>query len=208
MISIRFLRAAVCAAAGAAALSCTFDYGTTVVESDNFPEITMENIEYVRVRDGQLQARLKAETAERFEGRHLMTLKNYTFEEYDTTTSEVEATGKGGAASVEVSSNNVHMSEGVSISVDTEDFGMEAVNLDWDDKAHVLRGAPGAPVQVSRGDGTEVNGTDFHADVRGRNWVFGSDVHGSYQTESEGESGENILTAGSPAAEPPAQAAP
>jgi LPS export ABC transporter protein LptC len=160
--------------------SCRFDYGNINVEENNFPDITMEDLEYVRVREGRLSARLKAEIGERYENKHIMNLSNYQFEQYDSETSETDATGNGGSASIELTNNNIRMSEGVNIQVDSEDFALEAVSLEWQDKNRVLQGAPNTPVQISRKDGSEINGSDFHADVRDRSWVFGANVHGTY----------------------------
>jgi LPS export ABC transporter protein LptC len=160
--------------------SCRFDYGNVNIEENNFPDITMEDLEYVRVREGRLTARLKAEIGERYESKHIMNLSNYQFEQYDSETSETDAVGSGGSAAIELTNNNIRMSEGVSIQVDSEDFALEAVSLEWQDKNRVLQGAPNTPVQISRKDGSEINGSDFHADVRDRSWVFGANVHGTY----------------------------
>lgn len=170
--------------------SCTFNYNEAPVTSSDFPEITMENIVYTRVRDGKIMARMQAESGERFEIKHIMNLKNYKFEQFDTNTEEPDAEGSGGNASVEINTNNVRMSQGVKIKVDTEDFEMETMRLEWDDKAHILRGGEDSPVQLRRGDGSEINGDSFHADIRSRSWVFGSNVRGVYFSEEETETGK------------------
>lgn len=194
--------------------SCTFNYNEIIEENNDFPEISMEKIEYTRVRDGKLMARLQAESGERYETKHLMNLKNYKFEQYDSNSGEVDSEGSGGSATVEITNNNVHMNEGAAIRVDTEDFELDAVRLDWDDKAKVLRGGENTPVQLRRGNGDEVNGNDFHADVRKRSWVFGANVHGIYNNEDSEETpakeGPTAVTptAGTPANGTPANGTP
>jgi LPS export ABC transporter protein LptC len=160
-----------------------------MTEDQKLPDITMELLEYVRVRDGELTAQLNAEYAERYEETHLMALKNYKFEQYNTINNEIDAEGNGGAASIELVSNNIKMNEGISIKVDSEDFSLETMQLEWQDKSRTLLGGERDPVQISRGDGTKINGTDFYADARTRTWVFGANVSGVYVYEEDEDDG-------------------
>ena len=59
-------------------VSCSFDYGDASSSEKDQPDIVMENVEYVRVRSAELQARFQAELAERYEERRLMQLKNFS----------------------------------------------------------------------------------------------------------------------------------
>ncbi|MDR2481644.1 MAG: LPS export ABC transporter periplasmic protein LptC [Spirochaetaceae bacterium] len=168
----------------AALISCTFNYGDTVEESLDFPEITMENLEYVRVKDGSISAKLIAEIAEKYETKHTMNISNYEFQQYKPVSAEVEAAGNGGDASIDTANNNVKMSKGVNIRVDSEDFNLETVSLEWQDKQKILQGGKGDSVHISRKDGTDINGADFYADIMSRTWVFGTNVSGVYVNES------------------------
>ncbi|MDR3325254.1 MAG: LPS export ABC transporter periplasmic protein LptC [Spirochaetaceae bacterium] len=181
--------------------ACTFVYGEGQAEAYTYPEITMEDLDYVRMRDGEMVARLKADLGNRYESRHIMELTNYKFEQYDTGSGAIDAIGDGGAASVDVVSNNIQMKEGVTIQVDSEDFTLRAADLDWQDKQKVLSGAETSPVVITRTNGTEVHGTGFHSDIRGRTWVFNSDVNGVYVSDEEEEEGDEDAKAGEDAAE-------
>ncbi|MDR2467908.1 MAG: LPS export ABC transporter periplasmic protein LptC [Spirochaetaceae bacterium] len=186
---MRFFCVSVCMAT--ISVSCTFVYTDPLENTVVYPDITMENMEYVRVENGTLTARLSAEVGERYEKKHLMNLKNYQFEQYNTSVEEIDAQGNGGAAVIEMNNNNIKMTEGVVIQVDSEDFTMETLNLNWEDKTRVLQGDENSPVQLRRKNGTEVNGQGFHADVRARTWVLGSNVHGVYvDDEDEEKEGE------------------
>jgi LPS export ABC transporter protein LptC len=165
--------------------SCTFVYGDDQSEEYIYPELTMENLDYIRMRNGEMVARLKADIGNRYESKHVMELSNYQFEQYDTNTDEIDAEGDGGAASIDIISNNVQMKEGVKIQVDSEDFSLRASDLDWQDKQKVLSGSENSPVTINRSNGTEINGTGFHSDLRSRTWVFNSDVNGTYVTDEE-----------------------
>jgi len=167
--------------------ACSFDYGDAETGESNLPDITMEDMEYVRMRKGAPVARLQAELAERYETRHRMELKNYSFEQYNTTNEETDAVGNGGFASVEMDTSNIHMSQGVEISVDTEDIILGTERLDWDDGKKVLRGGDRDPVNVEQSDGTEFSGIGFAAEVRSRSWTFSSTVEGIYVHEDEEE---------------------
>lgn len=160
--------------------SCTFNYNENTEEENKFPDISMEGLEYVRVRGGELTARVTAKLGERYEETHLMNLSDYTFEQYNNEDHSIDAVGNGGMASMEIVNNNIKMSEGVNIKVDSEDFAMDTLNLEWEDKTKTLKGGDNSPVQISRSDGTEINGTGFYVDVRTRSWVLGSNVNGVY----------------------------
>jgi LPS export ABC transporter protein LptC len=167
--------------------SCSFDYNDQDKEEYKFPELTFENLEYIRMRGGEMMARLKADEGNRYETRHLMELKNYKFEQFDTTTHNIDSTGEGGTASVDLGNNNVNMKEGVQIRVDSEDFSLRADDLDWHDKNRTLSASESALVDITRTDGTEVHGTGFHSDVRDRTWIFKYPVDGIYVFEDEDE---------------------
>jgi LPS export ABC transporter protein LptC len=171
--------------------ACSFDYGTSETVESDFPDMTMEDLDYARVRGGRIIARLRAETAERYEKRRRMELKNYRFEQYNTTNDEIDALGSGGFASVELDTTNVHMSDGVEIIVDTEDMIIETERLDWDDGKKTLKGGENLPVRVEQSDGTKFTGTGFSADVRSRNWLVASDASGVYVHEDDEDEEDN-----------------
>ncbi|MDR1363264.1 MAG: LPS export ABC transporter periplasmic protein LptC [Spirochaetaceae bacterium] len=190
MRSLYLLAALLCAAA---CVSCTFDYGETAGGESPYPDITMEDLDYVRVRKGSPLARLQAEIAERYEKRRRMELKNYSFEQYNATNEEVDAVGSGGFASVELDTSNVHMSSGVEIIVDTEDITLETARLDWDDGKKFLKGGDNEPVNVEQSDGTRFTGSGFSADVRARSWLVSNDASGTYihdEDEDEDDTGD------------------
>lgn len=167
--------------------ACTFDYGQVEAAESSYPEITMEDMDYARVRKGSLIARLQAEFAERYEKRRRMELKNYSFEQYNTTNEEIDAAGSGGSATVELDTSNIHMFDGVEITVDTEDLALETVRLDWEDGKKSLKGGENDKVRVEQANGTNFDGVGFSADVRSRRWAFSSNASGVYVHEDEEE---------------------
>ncbi|MDR2746047.1 MAG: LPS export ABC transporter periplasmic protein LptC, partial [Treponema sp.] len=62
-------------------LGCSFDYGEGNAEDSGLPDLVMNDVEYVRVRDGDPQVKFRAERAERYENRQLMELRNFSFEQ-------------------------------------------------------------------------------------------------------------------------------
>jgi hypothetical protein len=152
----------------------------------------MEDLDYVRVRKGTPIARMQAEVAERYEKRRRMELKNYSFEQYNTTNEEVDAAGSGGFASVELDTSNIHMSDGVEIIVDAEDIRIETERLDWDDGKKFLKGGENDDIAVEQSDGSKLNGTGFSADVRMREWFVSYNAWGNYfHDDDEDEVGDN-----------------
>jgi hypothetical protein len=161
----------------------------------------MRDVEYVRVRGGDPVVRFKAESAERYEEKQIMNLRNFSFEQFENHSDEIDAVGKAGKASVALDSGNINLGGGVRISVESEDITIETPGLDWLDKEHHLVGSPTGEVDINRSDGTKFSGRGFSADTRSRTWTFSSGVGGSYvekdddeeEGEEEEQSGEELI---------------
>jgi LPS export ABC transporter protein LptC len=169
---------------------CSFDYGEGNAENSGLPDLVMNDVEYVRIRDGDPQVRFQAEQAERYEDRQLMELRNFSFEQFSNHGGEIDSTGRAAAARVELDSGNIGISGGVSLSVDSEDITIETESLDWQDKERQLSGGPEAPVRILRDDGTSFQGWGFKANTRNRNWEFVGPVGGSYVHEDDDKEDE------------------
>ena len=171
--------------------SCSFDYGNQGGGDKNTPDIVMENVEYVRVRSANPQARFQAERAERYEERRIMELRNFSFEQFGSHGEEVNAFGRAGSASVEIDSGDIRLDGGVRIEVESEDLAIETKRLEWKDKPRTLTGGTEDEVNVFQPDGTSFRGVGFSADARRRTWEFSGGVSGTYVHEDdEEESGD------------------
>jgi LPS export ABC transporter protein LptC len=170
--------------------ACSFDYGPDSSEDSGLPDVVMNDVQYIRVRDGNPVVRFEAEGAERYESRQTMELKNFTFEQFNTAAEDVNVIGRAGNASVELESGNIHMKDGVRIEVDSEDIAIETKTLDWQDKERQLFAGTGEPVEILRSDGTSFTGWGFSADARRRTWTFENGVQGTYIDEDEDEAAE------------------
>ncbi|MDR0622827.1 MAG: LPS export ABC transporter periplasmic protein LptC [Treponema sp.] len=166
---------------------CTFDYGTSEAEDSGQPDIIMNDVEYVRVRDGDPVVRFQAQRAERYEKRQTMELRDFSFEQFGNHGEDINAAGRAGTASVELDSGNIHLGGGVSIAVDSEDITIETGRLDWQDKERILSGEAGGAVNILRENGTSFTGRGFTANVRSRTWGFSDGVDGTYIHDDEEE---------------------
>jgi LPS export ABC transporter protein LptC len=167
--------------------SCSFDYGNQDGADKNQPDIIMENVEYVRVRSADPQARFLAERLERYEERGIIELRNFSFEQFGSGGEEVNAYGRAGSASVEIDSGDIRMDDGVRIDVDTEDLAIETKWLEWKDKDRTLTGGEEEEVSIYQESGTAFTGIGFHADARRRTWEFAGNVSGTYIQDDDEE---------------------
>jgi LPS export ABC transporter protein LptC len=151
----------------------------------------MENVEYVRVRNGNPLARFTAENVERYEDRHTMELRNFTFEQFETHGEELNAEGNAGSASVALDSGDVQLRGGIRIEVKSEDITIETERLEWKDKERILSVGANERVDMKRSDGTDFFGLGFTANIRDRTWGFASGIQGSYIWEDEDEEPES-----------------
>jgi LPS export ABC transporter protein LptC len=173
--------------------ACTFDYSAGTTGTGTQPDIVMEDVEYVRVRDGDPIVRFTAEKAERWEEKQTMDLQSFSFEQFENHGDEINAAGSAGTAQVELDSLNIRLRDGVSIAVDSEDITIETVQLDWQDKERLLSGSAGEEVRVHRADGTSFTGRGFSADIRNRTWEFSGEVSGTYIQKDDEEEKEDDL---------------
>jgi LPS export ABC transporter protein LptC len=171
-------------------LGCSFDYGEGALENEEQPDIIMKEVEYVRVRNGDPLVRFMAESAERYEKRQTMELKNFSFEQFEHHGEDINAIGEAGTASVELDSGNIRLRDGVRLEVDSEDITIATPSLDWQDKDKRLFAGEDEWVDMYRSDGTNFSGQGFSANVRDRTWGFASGIQGTYIWEDDEEESE------------------
>ena len=170
--------------------ACSFDYNASSGAEDERPDIIMENLAYVRVRGGDPQVRFQAEHAERWEDRQLMAIKTFMFEQMEDKGDTVNVAGSAGAAKVQLDSGNVSFSEGVEISVESEDIVIRTEGLEWQDREKLLSAGQEDEVVIERSDGTGFTGRGFSADARNWTWSFSGGVQGTFVEEDEDAGGE------------------
>jgi LPS export ABC transporter protein LptC len=172
--------------------TCSFNYGDAGENNKNRPDIVMEDLEYVRVRGGDPLMRLAALHGERWEDRHVMELKEFSFEQIQDHGETINAEGKAGTAVVQLDSGDVSLANGVRIRVNSEDFTLSTFGLEWKDKGKTLTGGADDEVDIQRSDGTSFTGRGFIADARNRTWAFSGQVKGLYVEKDDKK--ENTIT--------------
>jgi LPS export ABC transporter protein LptC len=171
--------------------ACSFDYGSSLSGEEETPDIIMNDVEYVRVRDGDPQVRFKAELVERYEESRIMELSNFSFEQFERRGGTINATGSAGTAHVELDSGDINLAAGVTLAVESEDIVIETAKLDWKDEQRDLSGDKSDLVKIDRANGTSFSGRGFSANARSRTWGFSGGISGTYIHDDEDEeSGE------------------
>jgi len=165
--------------------ACTFDYGAGQGPEGGRPDIVMENIEYVRVRGGNILARFHAEHAEQWEERQIMILREFTFEQMEDQGETVNVEGNAGAAEVDLDTGDIVLFDGVRIRIESEDLDINTRLLEWNDREKTLTGDSDDEVDIQRSDGTNFTGRGFSADIRRRTWAFTGEAWGSFVDEED-----------------------
>jgi len=167
--------------------ACSFDYGAGDGSESKRPDIVMENIEYTRVRGGDLLARFRGEHAERWEDTQIMRITNFTFEQMEDKGETVNVEGSAGAAEVQLESGDITLFDGVIIRIESEDVIINTDRINWKDKEKTISGDEGEKVEIQRSDGTSFTGIGVFADIRSRTWRFSGGAEGTYVEEDEEE---------------------
>jgi len=174
--------------------SCSFDYSAGRESERNKPDIIMEDIEYTRVRGGDLLVHFQAEYAERWEDKQIMEFRNFVFTQMEDKGETINAEGWAGAAVVQTGSGDISLSDGVKIDIKSEDIIIRTEGLEWIDKEKHLYGPASEDVEIESSEGTSFIGRGFSADARNRTWAFSGRVEGRYvETEDEEETDEDSI---------------
>jgi LPS export ABC transporter protein LptC len=163
--------------------SCSFDYGTSSEAPLDQPDIIMNDVEYVRVRNNDPLVRFRADTAERFERNQRMELEELEFEQFQKEGREINVRGSVGAARIEIDTGNVRMENGVRIDVSSDDISIQTNALSWQDKERGLSAGENDEVRIERSDGTSFSGTGFSANAREQTFSFERGIQGVYFEE-------------------------
>lgn len=174
------------------ASACSFNYGAMEEDEEGSPDLAMDGVEYVRVRDGEPLIRVQAESVQRFERSQSMRVEQFRFEQYSRDGKKVEAAGAAGSALVQLESGDAELSGGVQIVVESEDLVIETDSLSWRDEDRLMVGANDGDVLLKRSDGTVLSGKGFRSDARRHSWDFSGPVSGTYfdEEDEEAESSE------------------
>jgi LPS export ABC transporter protein LptC len=168
--------------------ACSFDYGNTEGQGGALPDIVMNDVEYVRVRNGDPIVRFRADTAERYEQKQLMELQEFEFEQFQNHGEEVNVQGSVGTAKVEIDTGNIQMENGIRIDVKSDDISIRTDNLHWADKPRIISAKKEDEVRIERSDGTSFSGTGFSANAREQSFVFDGGIQGVYFEEDDEDS--------------------
>ncbi len=181
--------------------ACSFSYDTTVLTDESErPDITMNSVEYVRVRDGEPIVRIQADKAERYEKDQVMIVDSLAFAQYGKKSQEADsasavgAVGAAGASRVDLVSGDVDLYGGVQIVIEQEDLEIDTLALSWRNDERILLGGDDIPVSITRGDGSSVSGTGFGVSARERAFEFTGSVSGVYvdaETKDDEKPAEN-----------------
>ncbi|MDR2767947.1 MAG: LPS export ABC transporter periplasmic protein LptC [Treponema sp.] len=172
--------------------SCSFNYDNQTPDKDE-PNLILDEVEYVRVQDGNPSIKLAAREVRRYEDKQLMEIDTLSFTQFDRAPAfseklpEVNAQGRAGAARVEMDTMNLSMNGGVEIEVISEDMKIVTAEVSWQDAERRLD-APGK-IGITKSDGTALTGAGFSADIRRKTFEFASDVEGV--TIDEDNDGQN-----------------
>jgi len=161
-------------------VSCTFDYGESGSSGNELPDLIMVNVEYVRVRSSDPIARFQAERAERYDTQGVMKLENLSFEQYGERGETTNVTGNAGFASVNIESGDIHLDNGVTLEVESEDIVIETIQLEWKDEPRTLESGKENEVTILRRNGTKFTGVGLLVNARKREWEFLGAASGTY----------------------------
>lgn len=167
--------------------SCTFDYRSAMVDEDlskELPSSVLLNLSQTIVENGRIILQAEVERAEIYDDLDKTVFQGLFFAEYGREGEKLtEGWAENGAYYNDT--ENAEFSGSVYIYSLTEETGIRAGNLAWDNEKRLLTTPPDATVTIERDDGSRLSGQGLEADLRLRKIVLDRGVSGTYYSEDE-----------------------
>lgn len=154
-------------------LSCSFAPEDTPFSGRpaEFPDMRLENTQYMLGMEGEEPIRIQAATIELYEKADRAYITDASFVQYGE--DDVETfTGSFGAAQVETDTNNLAMAKGVFIRNHVDRFTIEAESLYWEHEKRKAFSDDETLVTITFKDHDILRGTGFHGDFSSVTFEF------------------------------------
>jgi len=173
------------------AAGCSLDYRQAQVADtrpEDVPETILRGALFTVVRPGYRTFTVRAERAESYPERNEQQFWNVTFQELDR---DEKLLTRGSAERITyfTENDNVELSGDISFYSATQEAGIAASYLYWDDGNRTLTAHQDEAVTVTRDNGSVIKGKGFRADMRINEVTFSDGVEGTLVTEED--SGES-----------------
>lgn len=179
------MRAALLIVAGACAAGCSFDYaaGGAAAEEllDEVPETELSGATHTVVRNGRVVAEIEARRMRNFPRRGVTELHEVRYTEFDAA-GEAVTTGSADFARYQSESGDADVAGAVRLRSESQGVSLQAEALRWEEDARRLSSDSGEAVEVTRDDGSLVQGRGLEVDVRSKTVRFAEPVTGTLVT--------------------------
>ena len=162
---------------------CSLDYEEAGVAEDiaeETPETVFIDFTHSIVDGGRLWVVLEAERAESYPKKKEIILDKVRFREYDEQ-GEMVIEGLAGRAVFFTDSENARLAGSIFIYSAPDQAGLYAESLTWTREGKLLESGGKAPVLLRKDDGSFMEGKDFRADLRRKEFSFSQGVTGRYE---------------------------
>lgn len=187
---------------------CSLNYGNDKpVPSDQVPLMVFTDLKQTSVRDNLVQYTVESGYSEVYDTRKEMRLKDFRFQEYDSTGTAV-STGQASAAVINTATNDAVLTgilrarsaeQGVGLEID----GGAGGALTWTNEGRLLKTGPEATVTLTKEDGSTIRARGLVLDLAANQLELEEGVQGTWTPETK-ENAENPSPALPPAPSPPA----
>jgi LPS export ABC transporter protein LptC len=176
--------AALCSLLG----GCSLDYSSAEEEEQtpDIPDTVAIGLVHKVHKDGRLALQLEAAQAETYNKKNQTILTDAHFVEYNDN-GETTTEGSGGQVVFHTDTKNAEITGSVQVHSATEEGGVTAESLSWEDTTRMLTAPPDETVVISKDDGSSLSGAGFVGDFKRREVTFSSAVRGTYIYEKKKE---------------------
>jgi len=166
---------------------CAFDYGKeAAVSADSIPVMSFQGLKQIGVKDGRKLYTMQSTAADVYSTKKQTRLKNFQFEEYDSE-GKTASYGKADEAVIDTSTNNAEIHG----QLEARDAGRGvtlktgAGGLTWTNDDRILKTSAGTTVQLTKEDGSEIDGEGLVLDLGANRIELQAGIQGTWTPENK-----------------------
>ncbi len=175
---------AICLAAAAAFLSCSFNYSDA--EGGKTPDMVFSGAIAQRYSDGKKTMEIEAATMEVYISEKIWAAENVRFAEFSDDGTE-ENSASAGIMLLDEQNEIYTLGGNVTFYIGEDDLAIRGEDLRWEKRIYFISAPAESAVEIA-GESISASGTGFSANTQDRSYSFAGKISGMLIPKDEGES--------------------
>ncbi len=175
---------------------CSLDYEkTTTVTPDQIPQMVFDGLRQTGIKDGRILYTMESDSAEVYQTKKQMLLKQFRFQEYDSA-GALASEGQADAATIDTATNDARINGRLKVRSEeqgvTLEVGGPSGGLTWTNEDRILRTDPNTAVRLSKDDGSHIEAQGLTLDLGTNQLELEERVQGTWTPETKNDAPQSV----------------